>query len=60
MSAASGSTLPGSTGSAGSVAAGEPAELLRVEGLQSGYGEVTVLWGVDLSIREGDLTALIG
>jgi branched-chain amino acid transport system ATP-binding protein len=36
------------------------AELMRIEGLQSGYGEVTVLWGVDLSIREGDVTALIG
>jgi branched-chain amino acid transport system ATP-binding protein len=35
-------------------------ELLRIEGLQSGYGEVTVLWGVDLVVREGDITALIG
>lgn len=39
---------------------GGPAELMRIEGLQSGYGEVTVLWGVDLSIRQGDVTALIG
>jgi len=60
VSAESGSPLPANTGSAGTAAAGEPAELLRIEGLQSGYGEVTVLWGVDLSIREGDLTALIG
>lgn len=35
-------------------------ELLRIEGLQSGYGQVTVLWGVDLSVREGEITALIG
>jgi branched-chain amino acid transport system ATP-binding protein len=35
-------------------------ELLRIEAVQSGYGEVTVLWGVDLVVREGDITALIG
>ncbi|HEY0879604.1 MAG TPA: ABC transporter ATP-binding protein [Zeimonas sp.] len=35
-------------------------ELLRIEGLQAGYGPVTVLWGVDLSVREGGITALIG
>ncbi|UCE31356.1 MAG: ABC transporter ATP-binding protein [Burkholderiales bacterium] len=35
-------------------------ELMRIEGLQSGYGEVTVLWGVDLVVREGEITALIG
>jgi len=40
--------------------AAERPELLRVEGLQSGYGEVTVLWGIDLAVREGDITALIG
>jgi branched-chain amino acid transport system ATP-binding protein len=35
-------------------------EMMRIEGLQSGYGEVTVLWGVDLVVREGEITALIG
>jgi branched-chain amino acid transport system ATP-binding protein len=40
--------------------AAERPELLRIEGLQSGYGEVTVLWGIDLVVREGDITALIG
>ncbi|HLT28054.1 MAG TPA: ABC transporter ATP-binding protein [Zeimonas sp.] len=35
-------------------------ELLRIEGLQSGYGPVTVLWDIDLSVREGEITALIG
>jgi len=39
---------------------GSPRELLRIEGLQSGYGEITVLWGVDLVAREGEITALIG
>ena len=38
----------------------ERPELLRIEGLQSGYGEVTVLWGIDLTVRQGDITALIG
>ncbi len=49
---------------AGERAAAMPAErsgeLLRIEGLHSGYGPVTVLWGVDLSVREGGITALIG
>ncbi|MFP5405446.1 MAG: ABC transporter ATP-binding protein [Gammaproteobacteria bacterium] len=35
-------------------------ELLRVAGLQSGYGQVQVLWGVDLEVRKGEITALIG
>ena len=35
-------------------------DLLRVEGLQSGYGEITVLWGVDLAVRKGEITAPIG
>jgi len=35
-------------------------ELLKIEGLQSGYGEITVLWGVDMAVREGEITALIG
>ncbi len=35
-------------------------ELLRIEGLQSGYGQVTVLWDVNLVVRDGQITALIG
>ena len=35
-------------------------ELMRIEGLQAGYGPVTVLWGVDLVVRAGQITALIG
>jgi branched-chain amino acid transport system ATP-binding protein len=45
---------PAAAGQAGDAA------LLRIEGLQSGYGEVTVLWGVDLALRRGEITALIG
>ncbi|MFK7966113.1 MAG: ABC transporter ATP-binding protein [Burkholderiaceae bacterium] len=34
--------------------------LLDIQSLQAGYGEITVLWGVDLLVRQGDITALIG
>jgi len=46
--------------SSAAVPATRGGELLRIEGLQSGYGQVTVLWGVDLCVREGEITALIG
>lgn len=35
-------------------------ELMRIEGLQAGYGGVTVLWDVNLCVLEGTITALIG
>jgi branched-chain amino acid transport system ATP-binding protein len=34
--------------------------LLRVEKLAAGYGDVQVLWGVDLVIEPGQIAALIG
>jgi branched-chain amino acid transport system ATP-binding protein len=34
--------------------------ILEVKGLCAGYGEIQVLWGVDLSVRRGEITALIG
>jgi branched-chain amino acid transport system ATP-binding protein len=34
--------------------------LLQVENLVSGYGEVQILWGVSLEVREGEVVALIG
>ena len=34
--------------------------LLSVENLAAGYGEVRVLWGVDLSVEAGEIVALIG
>ncbi len=37
---------------------GEP--LLAVEGLDAGYGEVQVLWGVSLTVGRGEVVALIG
>ncbi len=49
-----------STNEASTAAGASARELLRVESLQAGYGPVTVLWGVDLAVREGEITALIG
>jgi branched-chain amino acid transport system ATP-binding protein len=34
--------------------------LLSVEGLETGYGEVQVLWGVSLEAGRGELTAIVG
>jgi len=34
--------------------------LLSVEGLEAGYGEVQVLWGLSLEARRGKLTAIVG
>jgi branched-chain amino acid transport system ATP-binding protein len=34
--------------------------LLQTEGLEAGYGEVQVLWGVSLQAARGKLTAIVG
>jgi branched-chain amino acid transport system ATP-binding protein len=34
--------------------------ILKVEALEAGYGEVQVLWGVSLTARRGQLTAIVG
>ena len=34
--------------------------LLEVRGVQAGYGDVPVLWGVDLEVREGEIACLLG
>lgn len=34
--------------------------ILHLQDLRAGYGEVQVLWGIDLSVRSGEITALIG
>ncbi len=36
------------------------ASVLQVEGLESGYGEVQVLWGISLEVEPGKLTTIIG
>ncbi len=34
--------------------------LLEVKGLESGYGEVQILWGISLELQPGRLTTLVG
>jgi branched-chain amino acid transport system ATP-binding protein len=34
--------------------------LLSVENVAAGYGEIQVLWGVDLAVERGEIVALIG
>ena len=34
--------------------------LLRIEGLTAGYGDVQVLWGIDLQIQPGEITCIVG
>jgi len=34
--------------------------LLRLEGVASGYGDVRVLWGVDLDVEPGEVVCLVG
>ena len=36
------------------------AELLRVEGLEAGYGHIAVLFGIDLVVHEAEVVALLG
>jgi branched-chain amino acid transport system ATP-binding protein len=34
--------------------------ILELQGLCAGYGEIQVLWGIDMAVRDGEITALIG
>lgn len=34
--------------------------ILELQQLCAGYGEIQVLWGIDMSVRRGEITALIG
>ncbi|MBA1146171.1 ABC transporter ATP-binding protein [Ectothiorhodospiraceae bacterium WFHF3C12] len=34
--------------------------LMQIQGLESGYGEIQVLWGIDLEVHEQELVSLIG
>lgn len=34
--------------------------MLNVTGLEGGYGDIRALWGVDLTVRTGKLTAVLG
>ena len=37
-----------------------PEPLIRIEGLCAGYGDVRVLWGVDLAIEAGEIACIVG
>ncbi|MGB0683216.1 MAG: ABC transporter ATP-binding protein [Magnetovibrionaceae bacterium] len=37
-----------------------PDTLLKIEGLAAGYGDVQVLWGIDLDVREGEISCIVG
>ena len=34
--------------------------IVALKGLCAGYGEIQVLWGIDLEVHRGEITALIG
>jgi branched-chain amino acid transport system ATP-binding protein len=34
--------------------------LLQVEGLSAGYGDVRVLWGIDLAVESGEIACIVG
>ena len=34
--------------------------ILELQALRAGYGEIQVLWGIDMAVRRGEITALIG
>jgi len=33
---------------------------LEVRGIESGYGKIQVLWGVDVTLKEGSMVAVLG
>src|SRR6478672_1520843 len=37
-----------------------PELLLQIEGLSAGYGDICVLWGVDLAIESGEMACIVG
>jgi branched-chain amino acid transport system ATP-binding protein len=39
---------------------GSPGPLLQVRGINAGYGDVRVLWDVDLAVASGELVSLVG
>src|SRR5260370_19287665 len=34
--------------------------ILELQQVRAGYGEIQVLWGIDMAVRAGEITALIG
>jgi branched-chain amino acid transport system ATP-binding protein len=38
----------------------EPHALLSIQGLEAGYGDVQVLWGIDLAVKAGEIACVVG
>jgi branched-chain amino acid transport system ATP-binding protein len=36
------------------------AEFFKVESVEAGYGDIQVLWGVDIDVREGEIVCIVG
>ena len=34
--------------------------ILEIQGIESGYGDVQVLWGASLTLEQGKITSLVG
>ncbi len=45
---------------AGASGAGSKPPILTVSGLTAGYGDVQVLWGVDLTVPKGEIVSIVG
>jgi branched-chain amino acid transport system ATP-binding protein len=37
-----------------------PEPLLSVSGVVAGYGDVTVLWGIDIAVQQGEIACIVG
>ena len=35
-------------------------DFFRIEGVNAGYGEVQVLWDVDIEVKSGDIVCIVG
>lgn len=38
----------------------EAKALLQIAGLEAGYGDVQVLWGIDMAVRAGEISCIVG
>lgn len=47
-------------GARGDATPGANTPLLQVTGLTAGYGDVQVLWGIDLTVPTGEITCIVG
>jgi len=37
-----------------------PEPVLEIEGLTSGYGDIQVLWGIDIVVQQGEIACIVG